>query len=329
MRVPEISVMIPFYNVNEDFFDICLNSLLKQTYSNFEIIIVDDGSEEKYKNYLDRKKVIDQRIRIFHTENRGVSVARNFGISEAKGETICFVDADDYVSEWMIEDLWNIYEKNDVDAVVSYYNMVNTDDYQFQRNNTEASIVEASSLKDTALIGTNRVPESYGYLSAGPCAVLFDISLAKSIKFRQGIKYMEDVIWNYQFFSNCRKVAIVKECVYAYRQNNSSATHTYKLNMIDDRIKTLSLIESLCGGNNEWYALRVLANYSICCKCCMLTDELTSFRDRISRVKNMNKAPVWKAYKVKGVSKHWDRKYRIKRFLANSGLLPLYYSIHK
>ena len=158
---------------------------------------------------------------------------------------------------------------------------------------------------------------------------MFDADIAKSIPFPSKIKYMEDVIWNYKFFSLSKKVAIIDECVYAYRQNATSATHTYKLDMIDDRIRTLSLIKDLCGERNEWYALRVLANYSICCKCCVLTNELSGFRDKMSRVRIMNKDPVWKAYKAKGITKHWDKKYRIKKFLADSGLMPLLYMIRK
>ena len=140
---------------------------------------------------------------------------------------------------------------------------------------------------------------------------------------------MEDVIWNYKFFSQSKKIAIIEECVYAYRQNASSATHSYKLEMIDDRIKTLSLIKELCGEENEWYALRVLANYSICCKCCMLTEELSGFGKKISRVRMMNKDPVWRVFKITGIAKHWDRKYKMKKFIAQIGLMPLFYMIHK
>lgn len=328
MSNPKISIVIPFYNVDKRYFDQCISSVLNQTFKDYEVIIINDGSEESYISYLDSKCKDDAKIAVYHTNNQGVSEARNLGIKRAKGETICFIDSDDYVAPWMLEDLWKIYSQSDAQAVASRYRMVFEDGYEFKRNN-ETYTIDASEMLKTTLVGMNCNPNDHGYLSAGPVAVLFDSNIAKDIPFPSKIKYMEDVIWNYQFFLKSKKVAIAEECVYAYRQNNSSATHTYKLNMIDDRIKTLLLIKDLCGENNEWYALRVLANYSICCKCCMRTDELSGFRDRISRVRTMNKDPVWKACKPIGITKHWDRKYRIKKFLADSGLMPLLYMIRK
>lgn len=329
MKHPAISVIIPFFNVREKYFDDCYASIMRQTFSDFEVIIVDDGSEEKYGKYLEDKIDSDQKVRIYHTDNQGVSEARNYGVAQSKGETICFVDADDYVVEWMLEDLWEAYTSNEVEAAASYYQMVNDESFVFHRSSEKIEIVDNNYLKRTALIGMNCNPEPYGYLSAGPVAVLFNTYMAKDILFPKGIKYMEDVIWNYQYFTRCKSVAVVKECVYAYRQNEESATHTYKLDMINDRISALSIIHKLCGENNEWYALRVLANYSICCKCCMLTNEISGVLKKVSKVREMNKDPVWRAFKTGGISKYWDKKYRIKRLMANSGLMPFFYYIHK
>lgn len=329
MSNPKISIIVPFYNVRKHYFDRCLESVLNQTFEDFELIIVNDGSEDDYSDYLNNKCNIDTRIAVYHTKNHGVSEARNYGINQAKGDTVCFVDADDYVAPWMLQDLWTAYSSNEVEAAASYYTMVCDDVYTFQRTAEKPDIVDAQLMKNTALIGVNCNPEPFGYLSAGPVAVLFKINIVKMIPFPRGIRYMEDVIWNYKFFSACKQVAIVKECIYAYRQNNESATHTCRLDMISERIKALSIIRDLCGENDEWYALRVLASYSICCKCCMQTNEITGFNKKMNRFRVMNKDPVWKAFNTRGISRHWDKKYRLKKIVANIGLMPIFYYFHK
>ena len=99
-----ISVVVPVYNV-EDVLHFCIDSILNQTYSDFELLLVDDGSTDKSGDICDQYARKDTRIRVFHKENGGVSSARNLGIDNANGEYICFIDSDDYVNSEFLDSL--------------------------------------------------------------------------------------------------------------------------------------------------------------------------------------------------------------------------------
>ena len=98
MNTPKISVIVPVYNV-EKYLPRCIESILSQTFSDFELLLIDDGSTDTSGNICDAYAKTDSRIKVYHTENRGVSAARNLGIQEASADWICFVDSDDWVEE--------------------------------------------------------------------------------------------------------------------------------------------------------------------------------------------------------------------------------------
>lgn len=98
---PKISVIVPVYNV-EKYLRRCVDSILAQTFTDFELLLIDDGSKDKSGEICDEYAKTDNRVKVFHKENGGVSSARNLGLDNAKGEWICFCDADDWVlSEWL------------------------------------------------------------------------------------------------------------------------------------------------------------------------------------------------------------------------------------
>ena len=170
----------------------------------------------------------------------------------------------------------------------------------------------------------NCKPKNEGYLSAGPVAVLFKTQLAKKIDFPLGIKYMEDTIWNYRYYTNCNAVAIVPECIYAYRQNVDSATHAYTMEMIYDRLNALKTLSQEVQKGNEWFALRVLANYAICCKCYALNASQHVHNIEFTEI---DRDSIWNAFKEKGIAKKWDFRQKIKRLIALSGCMPFLYQL--
>lgn len=116
-----ISVIVPIYNT-EKYLVECVESIREQTYSNIEIILVDDGSTDASIEICDEFSKKDSRVRVFHKENEGSAVAKNFGIQQSKGEYIILVDSDDIVSDKMIEVLYtHIKEKNADIAIGNYY----------------------------------------------------------------------------------------------------------------------------------------------------------------------------------------------------------------
>ena len=111
-----ISVIVPVYNV-EPYLGKCLDSIVNQTYRDLEILVIDDGYTDRCKVICDEYKNRDERIRVFHTENRGLSAARNIGLNEANGEWIGFVDSDDWIESDMFETLVKKAEKSSSDIV--------------------------------------------------------------------------------------------------------------------------------------------------------------------------------------------------------------------
>ncbi|HAB66354.1 MAG TPA: glycosyltransferase family 2 protein, partial [Firmicutes bacterium] len=110
----KISIIIPVYN-GEKFIEDCINSILKQTYSNYEIVLVNDGSVDKTREIIE--SFDNEKIRLFNIENNGVSNARNFGIEHATGDYILFVDADDKIDNKTLEILINKQKEYDVDII--------------------------------------------------------------------------------------------------------------------------------------------------------------------------------------------------------------------
>ena len=108
---PLVSVIIPVYNV-EPYLRKCVDSVIKQTYENIEIILIDDGSTDRSGSICDEYKVNDKRITVIHQNNSGLSIARNVGINNCKGDYICFIDSDDFVLPEFVETLLNMCLKN-------------------------------------------------------------------------------------------------------------------------------------------------------------------------------------------------------------------------
>ena len=106
-----ISVIVPIYNV-EKYLERCLDSIIKQTYKNLDIILVDDGSIDNSTKICDEYVKKDSRIKVIHKENGGLSDARNVGIDNSDGKYICFIDSDDYIELDMIENLYDGIVKN-------------------------------------------------------------------------------------------------------------------------------------------------------------------------------------------------------------------------
>lgn len=113
----KVSVIIPVYNVEKYLFR-CVKSVIDQTYENIEIILIDDGSEDNSGKLCDNYVQLDNRIKVIHQQNGGLSSARNKGIELATGDAICFLDSDDYISKGCIEEMTSLMEKYNADVSI-------------------------------------------------------------------------------------------------------------------------------------------------------------------------------------------------------------------
>lgn len=209
-----VSVIVPFYNPPKLRFRKCIESLIQQTYSNFEIIMINDGSEDYYKIIVDEYAIKDARIRIITKENEGVSVARNLGIEIAKGEYVSFVDADDYVEPTFLETLVNSIEDADlaVCGIREQYFPIIT---RWENMNLFLS-----------------QPNLYnGIQYINFCAnKLFDLLIIKenNICFDAEIKLGEDALFLNKYLGFCNSIRFNGELLYHYIPSPTSAVRKFQ-----------------------------------------------------------------------------------------------------
>ena len=118
--MPQISVIVPVYNA-EKYLHRCIDSILAQTFSDFELLLIDDGSKDNSGRICDEYAAKDSRIRVFHKKNGGVSSARNMGLDNAKGDWITFVDSDDWVKQ---DYLYSMISQPDADLIMSSFDII-------------------------------------------------------------------------------------------------------------------------------------------------------------------------------------------------------------
>ena len=210
-----ISIVVPIYNT-ESYLRECLDSLLEQKCSDYEIICIDDGSTDGSRHILLEYESKNDNIRVIKKKNGGVSSARNLGIEEAKGEWIWFVDSDDYIAENAITELSRIVQQGDCDMVmfgvkrVKNYNHIiaNFKDIKIIRGKHEAY---------------NAIPSIGG--GNGPCYYLFKKRIIErnSLRFDERMKYAEDTKFIFEYRLNINSVIEICSEFYFYRQRPGSA----------------------------------------------------------------------------------------------------------
>ena len=221
-----VSIIVPVYNV-EAYLDKCLDSLVNQTYSNIEIILVDDGSTDSSSQKCDNWRKKDKRIKVVHKENGGLSDARNKGISVSTGEYICFVDSDDYIDSKYVELLYNAIMKNKTN--ISQCGIKYVDDAGKDMNDVGYN-------KDICLSGIEMLQDVYnGHYVENVVAWnrLYKREMIDNFLFPKG-RIHEDEYTTYKLLYFEKKVSIVKEKLYYYRQSNNSITRSsFKLRRLD------------------------------------------------------------------------------------------------
>lgn len=216
--MPKVSVIIPVYNV-EKYLSACLDSLLNQTFRDFEVICVDDGSKDESPSILSCYAQKDSRIKVISQKNQGASVARNRGLDEAKGEWICFVDSDDLVHPQMLSIIIEQAEKNGVDFV----------QYKHKRmfgQSAEILPIEGQNLKgkivnSPALITCRKKKYANAF---APYAKLYKKSLIGNSRFIPHLQF-EDYPFAYEILSKKPKTLYLDVCLYFYRILEVSLCH--------------------------------------------------------------------------------------------------------
>lgn len=219
--LPLISVVVPVYNV-KPYVAKCLDSILRQTYTNIEIIVVDDGSTDGSELICDDYSNKDPRITVIHQRNTGLAAARNTGIDAAHGEYLGFVDSDDFIEPFMYEKLLNAAQKNNCVLAVCGIN------YVFDNGTV---IPKANIEPDRVFDFPDAITEmnTYRLFDMGAWSKLYKSELFDGIRFPVG-KLSEDFFIMFKIFDRAQKVAFVSDACYNYYQRTNSITKSKKIN---------------------------------------------------------------------------------------------------
>ena len=224
-----ISVIIPVYNA-ENYLEQCLNSIKNQTYKNFEVIIVNDGSKDNTEVICKRFLEDDSRFRYFSKENGGVSSARNFGLDNANGHYITFIDGDDWVEHNHLEILIKSITENNSDiAICSYKEFDNNIDtyYTIVYTKQEKNLLNFEKMnRDDFLIIFPKLM-SINVCFNNAVAKLFRKELVTNLRFDTSIKYGEDLDFYFSLYLNVESISYVDELTYVYRIHGDSTTSNF------------------------------------------------------------------------------------------------------
>lgn len=243
-----ISVIVPVYKV-ENYIDECVKSIVSQTYNNLEIILVDDGSPDNCPSICDSWARKDKRVKVFHKKNGGLSSARNYGLNNATGDLVCFVDSDDFLSLDAIEQMYqNIYSNSDIGIVSGMiYRYENGNQNAFKQNwiLTEPRVVASDELAKRI------VDESVSYTVWNK---LYRKDILENIRFKEG-RNNEDTLFMYSLSKvmKVKKLSMLEipDYVYYYRWRENSITTSSKTPLAIDAIQNLEEMMNDCKDNDK------------------------------------------------------------------------------
>lgn len=209
-----ISVIVPVYNV-EQYIVRCINSILKQTYKNFELVLIDDGSKDNSGKICDAYVAKDERIRVIHQKNGGLSAARNTGLSVMRGKYVTFIDSDDFVHEKYLEALYRLIMTSELNVSQVSFEHGTAESFSEKSKKAEVTIFHNSRL-----FGDRRVKIT-------AWAKLYKASLLTDIRFPVG-KINEDEFFTYKAIAYAEGIAVSTEKLYYYYSRPGSIMHTKK-----------------------------------------------------------------------------------------------------
>lgn len=227
----EVSIIVPVYQV-ENYIRQCIDSILAQTFTDFELILVDDGSKDESGRICDEYAKIDERVKVIHTENIRAASARNMGLHQAVGNYFMFIDSDDYIAPTMVECLYKSMLNQDADIVACNFLY----DFENDRKKNFSTNIKSEVLPGTEIFYNRKNERNYGYWTV-VWNKLYKKEIFGDIRFRSG-KYYEDEFLANDIYQKDIKVVTIPECLYYYRQHENSTMRQKKI------ARSLDMIEA-------------------------------------------------------------------------------------
>lgn len=209
---PLVSIIVPVYKV-EKYLDRCIQSVIRQTYKQWELILIDDGSPDKSGEICDVWAKKDDRIRVYHKENGGVSSARNLGLKQMKGDYLTFLDSDDWLDDTCLQTCLEVSLSNNLDVLQFSWSNVKSDGTSIIHNRKETFVCDAKEFAE------------FGELSVGMCGGFYNATIVRdnSICFDESMAYAEDQLFVFKCLNSSKKVKAIESPLYYYYQNSDSA----------------------------------------------------------------------------------------------------------
>ena len=230
-----ISVIVPIYNV-ENYLRMCLDSIEHQTYSNIEVLLINDGSPDESWEICQEYVARDSRFHYFEKENGGLSDARNYGIARAKGKFLTFIDSDDWVEPTYIEDMYQAALDNDSEIVVSNYNRFDVKENHYLIHVGDDYYEE--NYEGEELINKLPLLERCDYAFTTSWGILFSQNLFNNIAFPKG-KIIEDSRTNYKLFAKSSRSTYIHKALYNYRIGRESISSQVNEKLLIDVLECL------------------------------------------------------------------------------------------
>lgn len=253
MKNNYISIIVPVYNA-EKYIEQTINSIILQSYKNFELILIDDGSKDTSLEICNKYAKKDTRIKVIHIENHGVSYARNLGIEQSLNEYVIFVDSDDLLADDALEKVNKLINE------CKEFDLIQTSHIEFYDDTPKdyAKVFDSKMLSnEELLIATTTllsgITRKDNIIIPGPwCKIYRRENLIKwNIRFNEKFFMYEDGIFNLEYLCKSKKVYISSTVTYLYRlSNESSATRSFKSNYLEQRYNMINHIKEIVSNNN-------------------------------------------------------------------------------
>ena len=249
----KISIIVPVYNTAK-YLDKCIQTLIKQTLEDIEIIFIDDGSEDGSAEILKNYAKNDKRISILNQNHKRQGAARNYGLSIAQGEYIGFVDADDWVELDMFEKLYYQAKETDSDIVMCSMNTFEDGTNKIIVNTYNTLDIFNQKFFENSFTPQDTLNFIFN-ISVSPCNKIYRKSLIvkNNIKFPENI-YFEDNAFFFKSWLNAKKISLLNQKLYQYRKSTASTTKSDKNKL--DIFKTLDLTKNILEENNYYNRLK-------------------------------------------------------------------------
>ena len=248
MRLIKISVIVPIYNA-EKYLHRCIDSILSQSFKDFEVLLIDDGSTDNSGKICNNYAAKDARIRVFHKKNGGVSTARELGVQQAKGEYSIHVDADDWIECHMLEKMYRKAKQEQLDMLIADF---------YHDDKGKSIYIKQSGLSTYPDSVLKDILQNKLFGSLWHKLIRHNLYKEKNIHFIENINYCEDVLVLVQLLQQPIKIGFLNEAFYHYNSSNSnSITRNYKLDTYYMRKQYVTILMELLPMTYEPFIMQV------------------------------------------------------------------------